>query len=1317
MRRSHIAFCALLLTSCRDDSKPVASGTVGSAPTVFINTPSDGEMIPPGATFELTAILYDEETDAADLVLSVESSTSGAVDFEGATDDAGAFSAVLSLESGEQTLTLTAVDEEGLSGFDSVELVINGSPGAPVVGTDPATVDVGESFQGVILEEAVDPDGDSVTYSWEWSVQADPEATAVPYSPPGSDTEIPADLTGRGQVWTVTATPFDERGNEGESGSASVLIGNGAPSVASAVLEPDPAYTDDMLGVTLSGWEDPDDDPENYLFEWTVNGAIVEGSDSSSLDSTVHSKGDDVAVTVTPFDGYASGTPVTAGPLTIQNTPPSAFSVNIMPAEPTTTADLSVVPLGWSDADGDLEQYQYRWFIDGIEVLGETTESLSSDLTEHFQEVQVELTPFDGEDLGEPILSDPVVIGNTAPALFAVILRPIFPTTLDAIGAEVSGWSDIDGDEPGYIYAWTVNGVDAPTTSPAISPSLTQRGDSIQATVTPTDGVDFGEPVASDPVIVVNSPPSVAFNQIAPDVAVYGDTLTCTWSMFIDADSDPDLSTVTWEVDGVTAGTGSTLTGGFLGGQTVTCILTPYDGYDAGSPVEDSIVIGNTVPSIDNVEIAPDPAYAESSLACTWSGYTDVDLDADESTLQWTINGNPAGTASPLEGGFIDGDVVECTVTPRDAEGAGTPLSSSITISTTQPSITTATITPETAAYNDTLTCSWDGYSDADGDPDESTVEWQNEDGSILGTETTLAGAFVGGDLITCVVTPFDGKDPGTPVRSDAIIIVNSPPVLEDVSLTPVEPRETDTLVCAPGVTTDPDGTTSFSYTYRWRVAGVIVPGATGSTLTGSDFDRGHSVACLVTPSDGSASGDEVMSNTVTILNSRPQIDSLTISPTTANTNTVFTASVTASDADGDAIFVDYEWRVNGIVELEGEGIDTFNGAIYFDKHDEISVKVTPNDTTDYGTPVVSDSIIVDNTPPTSPTVNISPETHEPGDDFSCDIVVDGTDIDDDTVTYTYEWYLDGSLTSHSTDTISGSITIHDQHWECVATSTDGEDSGGSDSDTVVVNDLTDPDPPQFDDLIEHTNETETTLTGDCEPACVLDLYCEDDDGTDVYTGTCDALGRFAEDIAIPRGDISSCVATCTDVAGNVSGPSTAHEVESCNPYDIYEDSETYGDSAADVIDEWATLSDDGGTFISIKGNVLDEDDDDWYVISTSDDLSADIAAGIDYFNFNVELITGTDDFEFVVHHNGTGAGDLECPAVDGYTEYNWFVEDVGDGIDGIPSDTRLCSGSTVYGLNHCEDNSGEFYVHVYRVGGTEVSCGTYELQISNGVW
>jgi hypothetical protein len=1309
------------LVGCSADKSVGDEGVVGSGdgvpPSVFIEVPSDGSMVDPAATIAVEARISDDGTAPEELKIAFESSLSGSLEYSGSTDSYGQFVGGVTLGSGLQTLTLTATDESGLTGFDSVEIDVNGAPGGLEIAISPEIPEIGDGLVGVVLTDAVDPEDDRVTYLWSWEIQATPDAGVVTYNPPGDPESVPPGLTDRGQAWTVTATPSDSKGNVGESASASVLVGNEAPSAVSAVIEPDPAYTNDTLAPTVTGWFDPDDDPENYRYEWSINGTVVEGAESTNLSSSLHQKGDSIVVAVTPYDGFVSGDSLVTPAVVIQNTPPSALSASIVPFSPTTTESLSVIVVSWVDDDGDAEQYEYRWFIDGVEVPTETTDTFSAALTEHFQEITVEVTPFDGEDYGDAILSAPVMIENTAPALIAVDLSPDDPSTTDAITATPSGWSDLDGDEPEYAYSWTVNGVVAPTTGLALSPSLTQRYDEVQCTVTPTDGDTEGTPIASEVVMVVNTPPSLGSASVTPIDAVYGDTLYCTWSTFVDADSDEDLSTVTWEVDGVASGSGPTLTSGFHGGQTAECIVTPFDGIDSGSSVSASLTIGNTAPSIDAVTIAPHPAFAASTLSCNWEGFSDVDGDSDASTVTWDINGVSAGTGTDLTGGFIDDDIVTCTVTPSDGSDVGLPVSESIDIANTAPSVDLVNITPATADYSDTLSCIWSGFHDDDGDSDFSLVQWHNGEGVILGEEDTLPGTLLGGESVTCTVTPHDGKEGGVPVTSAPLVIENSPPTLEAVSLTPIDPTVEDVLSCIPGVTTDPDETTDFTYAYTWEVGGVFVPGATDTTLSSVYFARGQSVYCIVTPSDGVDSGDPVNSNIVIVRNSIPTVESVSITPEVAHTNTVLLASSVLFDADDDTVFALYSWLVNGIPILEGTSAVSLNGAAYFNKGDEVRLLVTASDFESVGVSVTSDTIIIWNTPPGSPSIEILPGTPEPEDALVCSVVSDAPDVDDDTITYTYAWYLDGTLTTHTSSTVDASATAHDQSWECEVTAYDDEEAGGSATTTIAVNDLTNPDPPVFDDLAQHTNDTVHTLSGDCEADCTIDIFCVDDTTTETLTSTCSAFGRFSDEVSLTRGDISACAATCTDEADNESGPSSTFTIESCSPFDEYEDESGYGDSAADVVDEFAIISDAGDSTITIQGNVLDDDDADWFVISTSDDLTADIAAGIDYFNFNVQLTTGATDYQFVVHKGGSGAGDLECSSISGYTEYNWFVEDVGDSGDGVPSDTRTCSGSTVYGLNHCEDNSDEFYVHVSRLGASITNCDPYQLSITNGVW
>jgi hypothetical protein len=212
----------------------------------------------------------------------------------------------------------------------------------------------------------------------------------------------------------------------------------------------------------------------------------------------------------------------------------------------------------------------------------------------------------------------------------------------------------------------------------------------------------------------------------------------------------------------------------------------------------------------------------------------------------------------------------------------------SVTISNSTPSASSAAITPDPAYAGNTLSCALSGYSDADGDTAATTYVWK-VGSTTVGTSATLSSGFTAGSVVTCTATPNDGTTAGTAV-TDTITITNSAPVLSSVALTPTSASEASTLTCTPGSTTDSDGTTSFTYTYAWVVNGSAISPTT-STLTGTYFSKGATVYCTATPSDGSMAGAAVASNTVTITNSAPVMSAVTLSPSTVYTNDTLTAS------------------------------------------------------------------------------------------------------------------------------------------------------------------------------------------------------------------------------------------------------------------------------------------------------------------------------------------------------------------------------------------------------------------------------------------
>jgi len=96
-----------------------------------------------------------------------------------------------------------------------------------------------------------------------------------------------------------------------------------APSFTAAEILPDPPLENAPLTVSCSGWEDPDGDPEGYLYQWKKNGQSLSGATSDTLSSESFLAGELVSCEVTAFDGYNKGARIEAPSVLIQSAPPS----------------------------------------------------------------------------------------------------------------------------------------------------------------------------------------------------------------------------------------------------------------------------------------------------------------------------------------------------------------------------------------------------------------------------------------------------------------------------------------------------------------------------------------------------------------------------------------------------------------------------------------------------------------------------------------------------------------------------------------------------------------------------------------------------------------------------------------------------------------------------------------------------------------------------------------------------------------------------------------------------------------------------------
>jgi len=144
----------------------------------------------------------------------------------------------------------------------------------------------------------------------------------------------------------------------------------------------------------------------------------------------------------------------------------------------------------------------------------------------------------------------------------------------------------------------------------------------------------------------------------------------------------------------------------------------------------------------------------------------------------------------------------------------------------------------------------------------------------------------------------------------------------------------------------------------------------------------------------------------VTLGNNPPTIDSVSVSPSNARTNDTLTATVSARDADGDALTYGYQWTRNGtdISGATGSTLDLSvpgNGS----RGDSIAVRVTASDGSLTSAPRTSTAVVIADSAPVA-TVALSPIS--PTTQSVMTATATASDADGDALSLTYVWTVNG---------------------------------------------------------------------------------------------------------------------------------------------------------------------------------------------------------------------------------------------------------------------------------------------------------------------
>lgn len=155
---------------------------------------------------------------------------------------------------------------------------------------------------------------------------------------------------------------------------------------------------------------------------------------------------------------------------------------------------------------------------------------------------------------------------------------------------------------------------------------------------------------------------------------------------------------------------------------------------------------------------------------------TDIDYQLAFSKYSSLSLANSSVTERSLTGANFDaGDEVYVVITPYDGTDFGDPLESErVLILNTPPTLSGVEIDADVQPPEipNKLTALVHGWADDDGDAEQVTYQWHNQDGAIPGaTEATLAEGFDQGGTFFVEATPYDGIENGEPVKSTSIII------------------------------------------------------------------------------------------------------------------------------------------------------------------------------------------------------------------------------------------------------------------------------------------------------------------------------------------------------------------------------------------------------------------------------------------------------------------------------------------------------------------------------------------------------------------
>ncbi len=471
-------------------------------------------------------------------------------------------------------------------------VIADAPPGPTAVALCDGPVPAGTILQARVALAASDPDGDAVSYRYEWMVNGKPVPTA------SGEAKLGAPALRKHDRVRAIVTPWDGE-LAGPPAAAECEVANSPPSAPVAALEPaEPTAPRGVSVVVKKASTDRDGDAVVYRYAWW-RGGIPAGIDGPTVPPATLRHGERWRVEVTPYDGEDEGERVVLE-ATVKNTPPAAPSVALVPAAARAgeaiTCDARTPE---RDADQEPITVKLQWLRnDQPDAIAEGSSTLPAGVVRRGERWRCEARASDGTAESARAGAELTVM-NSPPTAPEIAIEPDAARRGDDLSCRIATAStDPDGDPVTYAYAWTEN--DRPVAAGAdparVDASRVAKGKRWKCTVTPSDGTAAGPP-ASAQITILNSPPGPAVVRVQPATPQEGQPLRC---QIVVKSEDPDGDAVryryAWQRNGVAqpfADTSQEVPPRLVkAGDRWRCTVTPTDGSEDGptSGTEEAVV-------------------------------------------------------------------------------------------------------------------------------------------------------------------------------------------------------------------------------------------------------------------------------------------------------------------------------------------------------------------------------------------------------------------------------------------------------------------------------------------------------------------------------------------------------------------------------------------------------------------------------------------------------------------------------------------------------------------------------------------------------